>query len=370
MVSLGSLFTREDMAAFLANLPQERDEPLLVDIYELYQEILARYQARLHSDERVWEAEIPVNQAADALAEHNATYGEYLHCTGEFATEDPAVCRARIELEERLDDVLTPYAEALATVTNEMDEAGLLPLMEDLRGRQTEAAELLAMGLVDMVIGMIPIAGEAHIARALGSAFTRVASSKVGRAVTRVVETVRGAGRAALNRVRSVTDEAVERVWRTRSNNFYEPRAWRQNYEDFYNGNITSTTIPPYSAPNVRLAGQRHPETGIVFDTRGFPIFDDVALYDTRLNITEFRSVSYRSQMRMATRDLRSQIENNPQLRSRFSPDQLQAIQSGQANIPRLTWHHHQDSGRMQLVDRDIHNRTGHVGGEAISGGL
>jgi hypothetical protein len=93
-----------------------------------------------------------------------------------------------------------------------MDEAGLLPLMEDLRGRQTEAAELLAMGLVDMVIGMIPIAGEAHIASALGSAFTRVASSKVGRAVTRVVETVRGAGRAALNRVRSVTDDAVTRV--------------------------------------------------------------------------------------------------------------------------------------------------------------
>lgn len=150
---------------------------------------------------------------------------------------------------------------------------------------------------------------------------------------------------------------------------FYDPRVWRQNYDDFYNGNVTSTTVPPYSAKNVHLAGSRHPNTGIVFDQRGFPVFDDIAQYDTRLPLDEFRSVSYASQMRMATRDLRAQLDTNPQLRSRFEPDQLQAIQSGQKNIPRLTWHHHQDSGRMQLVPSDIHRRTGHIGGEAMDSG-
>ncbi|KIC36656.1 A nuclease of the HNH/endo VII superwith conserved WHH family protein [Ruegeria sp. ANG-R] len=73
--------------------------------------------------------------------------------------------------------------------------------------------------------------------------------------------------------------------------------------------------------------------------------------------------------MRMATRDLRSTLGSNPQLRAQFEPDQLQAIQSGKASIPRLTWHHHQDTGRMQLVPRDIHRDTGHIGGNAVSGG-
>lgn len=150
---------------------------------------------------------------------------------------------------------------------------------------------------------------------------------------------------------------------------FYDPRAWRENYEDFYSGDVTSTTVPPYSAPNVRLAGQRHPETGIVYDQRGFPIFDDVASYDTRFPSDQFRATDYRGQMRIATRDLRDQLNDNPQLRSQFEPDQLQAIQSGSENIPRLTWHHHQDAGRMQLVPRDTHRNTAHIGGGSISSG-
>ena len=150
---------------------------------------------------------------------------------------------------------------------------------------------------------------------------------------------------------------------------FYDPRAWRQNYEDFYNGNITSTTVPPYSAKNVHLAGSRHPETGVVFDQRGYPIFDDVASYDIRFSSSQFSGVDYQGQMRMATRDLRNTLDSNPQLRSQFEPDQLQAIQSGRASIPRLTWHHHQDTGRMQLVPRDIHRDTGHIGGKVVSGG-
>lgn len=72
---------------------------------------------------------------------------------------------------------------------------------------------------------------------------------------------------------------------------FYDPRAWRQNYDNFYNGNISSTTVPPFSAPNARLAGQAHPRTNIVFDQRGFPIFDDVARYDTRFSASDFNSI-------------------------------------------------------------------------------
>ncbi|WP_074396673.1 MULTISPECIES: HNH endonuclease [unclassified Halomonas] len=73
--------------------------------------------------------------------------------------------------------------------------------------------------------------------------------------------------------------------------------------------------------------------------------------------------------MRIATRDLIAQIQNNPQLRSLFTDQQLQAIQSGNAKIPDYTWYHHQDRGCMQLVRERVHRETGHIGGEALSGG-
>lgn len=153
------------------------------------------------------------------------------------------------------------------------------------------------------------------------------------------------------------------------SNGYYDPQEWRKYYDDFYNGNVTSTTVPPFNGKNVKLAGQRHPDTGVVYDQRGFPIFDDVAKFDTRFTGSDFKNASYQTQMRMSTRDLRTTIQNNQQLRSQFDPDQLQAIESGKPNIPRLTWHHHQDSGRMQLVPRQTHKDTGHIGGDAMAGG-
>ena len=33
------------------------------------------------------------------------------------------------------------------------------------------------------------------------------------------------------------------------------------------------------------------------------------------------------------------------------------------------TWHHHQDTGRMQLVPEWDHSKTGHVGGDYIQKG-
>ena len=163
--------------------------------------------------------------------------------------------------------------------------------------------------------------------------------------------------------------EPVNDILSATRHGFYNPRTWRKNYDDFYNGNVTSTTVPPYSKPNVKLAGQRHKKTGVVFDERGFPIFDRFTKFDTKFTDDAFKNADYQGQMRMATRDLRDKIPNNPQLRSKFNTDQLEAIQSGKEKIPNLTWHHHQESGRMQLVRDNVHKRTGHIGGEAMSKG-
>jgi filamentous hemagglutinin len=132
--------------------------------------------------------------------------------------------------------------------------------------------------------------------------------------------------------------------------------------------NVTSTTIPPIDASNAGLAGARH-SSGIVFDARGLPIFDDVALFDTKIAAGSFRAASYRGQMRMATRELRAAIARGEVRASQFTAKQLRQIRGGRAKIDNFTWHHHQDFGRMQLVPTDTHSATAHVG-NALSQGL
>lgn len=66
-----------------------------------------------------------------------------------------------------------------------------------------------------------------------------------------------------------------------------------------------------------------------------------------------------------ANASLRTAYNNSPSLRAKFSPAQQRDILAG--NSPRnYTWHHHQNRGRMELVNKEIHKNTGHTGGRAI----
>ncbi|GAB4203256.1 MAG: hypothetical protein OHK0022_27260 [Roseiflexaceae bacterium] len=141
----------------------------------------------------------------------------------------------------------------------------------------------------------------------------------------------------------------------------YDPRAIREALEQKYPGQVTSTTVPPSDDRMVHMAGQAHPVTGIVFDRRGFPIFDDVAAYDTRIPSAVASVRDRTTHMEEATRDLHNAIQRG--MPHSFTPQQLQDIANGRAQIDGFTWHHHQDTGRMQLIPRDIHRRTGHLGG-------
>ena len=157
----------------------------------------------------------------------------------------------------------------------------------------------------------------------------------------------------------------------------YDSRTMREQLEVKYGKeNVTSTTVPPANASNVKLGGKHKDiilpdgtKARVVFDKKGFPIFDDVAKYDTRLPNEAFHSASYKGQMKMASTDLSSQIKNGKIPSSQFSDAQLKAIHSGKDKVPGYTWHHHQDNGRMQLVPTKIHGKVGHIGGEAMSRG-
>jgi hypothetical protein len=55
--------------------------------------------------------------------------------------------------------------------------------------------------------------------------------------------------------------------------------------------------------------------------------------------------------------------------KSQFEEKQRKQIMSGSKKIEGYTWHHHQDTGRMQLVPEQLHRETGHIGWESMSKG-
>lgn len=157
----------------------------------------------------------------------------------------------------------------------------------------------------------------------------------------------------------------------------YSPRKMRDDMEAEFPGEVETSSVPHVrpkdapkgskrSDPGAKLAGQRHPKTGVAFDDRGFPIFDDVAAFDTRLPAVASGVMDSDLHMQEATKQLREAIKRGEVPSGRFDAKQLAAINATEPSstrVPGYTWHHHQERGRMQLVPYDIHKGTGHTGG-------
>ncbi|MCJ8221416.1 T7SS effector LXG polymorphic toxin [Bacillus paralicheniformis] len=113
------------------------------------------------------------------------------------------------------------------------------------------------------------------------------------------------------------------------------------------------------------LKNKKHPITGVPYDKNGFPIFKHVG--EVKIDKKFYKS-SDAVQFRQATLLLKEKLEKNPELKKVFTDRQLQQISKGK-KPEGYTWHHHQKDGIMQLVDSDIHGKTGHTGGRNIWGG-
>ena len=74
-------------------------------------------------------------------------------------------------------------------------------------------------------------------------------------------------------------------------------------------------------------------------------------------------SPAVNNQIKKATTDAKGNVNKN-----KFTPSQLNAIYKGESKIPSFT-QPHQDTGRMQLVDYDLHKETGHIGWESMKNG-
>ena len=114
----------------------------------------------------------------------------------------------------------------------------------------------------------------------------------------------------------------------------------------------------------LELANKSHSKTGIKFDQEGFPIFDSFGdMYFEPEDYLKSRGTHFDR----ASKDLYQQIMANDELARKFTQEEIELFKNG--SVPkRFTWHHHQNPGLMQLVDRRIHRQTGHIGGYSIWG--
>lgn len=127
---------------------------------------------------------------------------------------------------------------------------------------------------------------------------------------------------------------------------------------------------------NQKYEGKKHPITGVPFERKVIevngekievvvPVFD--SLYDVQLPENMYE-LSDGEQKKECNAQLKEAIENNAELRSKFTDEQIKMIESGRT--PRgYTWHHDAKVGKMQLVDTKIHEKTSHTGGRNFWGG-
>lgn len=92
-----------------------------------------------------------------------------------------------------------------------------------------------------------------------------------------------------------------------------------------------------------------------------FPKFDSA--FDTKLSPDNQKSKAYAKECNAA---LKAAIEKNPELKSKFTEEQLKDIEEGRTPTG-YVWHHNEEPGKMQLVKREDHDRT--LGGAAHTGG-
>ena len=128
---------------------------------------------------------------------------------------------------------------------------------------------------------------------------------------------------------------------------------------------------------NSGLEGKNHPVTDVPFERKVvttetgekvegvFPQFD--SKFDAQLP-KELELASDADQFAECNRQLKEKYDNDPSFRDLFDERQKENIEEGGTPYG-YTWHHNEETGKMQLIDYDTHQKTGHTGGRSVWGG-
>ncbi|MGG0763459.1 HNH endonuclease [Bacillus paramycoides] len=106
-------------------------------------------------------------------------------------------------------------------------------------------------------------------------------------------------------------------------------------------------------------------EYKVTYDKNGHPIFN--AQFDTTLPESKYLS-SDSEQFTFCNKDPFDKAMKDPELKSKFTGEELEGFKEGK-KPSNYTWYHHQDIGKMQLVDYFEHEAAKHTGGRAYWGG-
>lgn len=100
-----------------------------------------------------------------------------------------------------------------------------------------------------------------------------------------------------------------------------------------------------------------------------FPVFDST--FDVQLP-EDMEKSSNTKQFRECNNQLGEAIKNDPELKEKFTAEQLEDIENGDTPTG-YVWHHSEETGKMQLVKIEDHDRTqggaAHTGGKSLWGG-
>lgn len=155
---------------------------------------------------------------------------------------------------------------------------------------------------------------------------------------------------------------------------------WSDKEEGIQGCKINDEGLIKYPCRNERFAGIINPSTGIEYERRivgynglqvevvvpKFPSVFDVQLPDDLLEAKD------KTQFCECNKQLYDTIQNNSNFAKKFTSEQIEQIKDGitRGGAPEgYTWHHDAETGKLQLVDSDIHAESRHTGGKALWGG-
>jgi hypothetical protein len=125
---------------------------------------------------------------------------------------------------------------------------------------------------------------------------------------------------------------------------------------------------------NESLEGKEHPDCGVPYVRRVihqdsgkitegvFPVFD--SKFNAKISPEHYRD-GRAAHNKECNRQLYDAIKEDPKLRAEFTKEQIEQIKDGDAPDG-YVWHHNEEEGVMQLVEREPHEIARHTGGFSI----
>lgn len=158
----------------------------------------------------------------------------------------------------------------------------------------------------------------------------------------------------------------------------YKKEATPLNYKPLCEAvDIESAQTEKLTTINEKYEGEKHPETEVSYERKVvetpegikegvFPQFESEFTADLPNELLEANDYQ---QFKHSNEELKKAIEADPELASKFDEEQLDQIENGDTPPDGYTWHHSEETGKMELVDSETHAVTRHTGGKAIWGG-